>query len=63
MGKGYWNAEDGCQVHPRGHRRHAKADTGLEQDKSHGSWRHQGLPSYWRNFGSHLDICQADRLG
>ena len=63
LGKGHRNAEDGCQVHPRGHRRHAKADTGLEQDLPHGSRRHQGLPDHRRNPGRHLDVRQVDGLG
>ena len=49
--------------HPRGHRRHAEADTGLEQDESHGSRRHQGLPDHRGNPGRHLYVHETDGLG
>ena len=63
LGKGHRDAEDGCQVHPRGRRHHAETDTRPEQDKSHGPRRHQGLSYYRGNSGRHLDVCQIDGLG
>ena len=62
MGKGYWGSKDGCQVHPRGHRRHAKANTRPEQDLPHGGRRHQGLSDHRRNPGRHLDVHEIDGL-